>query len=609
MTIKKTLYFFTLLVCQIIFAQNDSITILENVVVSDNQLKKFSNSQSVLKINDSIIHKNQASLTSLLNFNSLIYFKENGLGMVSSPSFRGTTAQQTAVIWNGININSQLNGQTDFNLISTKNFENIAVRSGGGSVIYGSSAIGGSVHLNNELNFKNLFQNEIQTSFGSFSTYGLTYKMQFSTQKLSSNFSFSRNSSKNDYPYLNYDLKNQNGEFYNNSFSFNFGYKWNNFNFIKTYNQVFDSNRNLSGTLAADSKSNYQDFTTKNLVEWISFQNKFTSTLKIAFLYENYKYFENKNSELFSFGKSESFILRYDINYKLNSKITLNSIIDLTQSKGYGSDIEENKRKVFSGLLLLKHQVFVNFLYELGIRKETTSNYQSPILFSFGTNYAPYTFYKIKANVSRNYRVPTFNDLYWQGLGNSNLKPESSFQVEIGNEISYNSCNFSITAYQIKLTDMIQWSPNSSGIWTPKNIKNVTSKGIETNFNFDKKYKNHHIVLNLNYGYTVSKDENENLQLIYVPLHKATFSSSYCFKKIGLFYQFLFNGKVFTSSDNENSLKNYKVSNAGIDFRIGTEKTLKIGFQINNLLNENYQSVLVRPMPGRNFNLNFNFKF
>ncbi len=609
MTLKKILYFLTLLVCQFICAQKDSITILENVVVSDNQLKKFSNSQSVLKINDSIIHKNQASLTSLLSFNSTIYFKENGLGMVSSPSFRGTTAQQTAVIWNGININSQLNGQTDFNLIATKNFENIAVRAGGGSVIYGSSAIGGSVHLNNELNFKNQFQNEIQTSFGSFSTLGLAYKMVVSSEKLSSNFSFSRNSSKNDYPYLNYDLKNQNGEFYNTSYNFNFGYKLNNFNFIKTYNQVFDSNRNLSGTLAADSKNNYQDFTSRNLAEWISFQNKFTSTLKVAFLSENYKYFEDKNSEIFSFGKSETFISRYDLNYKLNSKITFNSIIDFTQSKGYGSDIEENKRKVFSGLLLLKHQVFAKFLYELGIRKETTSNYQSPILFSLGTNYVPFSFYKIKANVSRNFRVPTFNDLYWQGLGNSSLKPESSFQVEIGNEISFKNLSFSITGYQIKLTDMIQWSPNSSGIWTPKNIKNVTSNGIETNLNFDKKYKKHHLILNANYGYTVSKDEKESLQLIYVPYHKTTFSTSYSFKNFGLFYQFLYNGKVFTSSDNENSLKSYKVSNAGIDFQIGTKKTLKIGFQINNLLNENYQSVLVRPMPGRNFNLNFNFKF
>ena len=609
MTIKKALFFFILMMWQFICAQKDSVSILQTVVVSDIQLKKFSNSQSILKINDSTIKKNKSSLTSLLNFNSQIYFKENGLGMVSSPSFRGTTAQQTAVIWNGININSQLNGQTDFNMISAKNFDNITVRAGGGSVIYGTSAIGGSVHLNNDLSFKKQFKNEIETNFGSFTTFGTTYKMLLSSDKISTNFSLTHNTSKNDYPYLNFDQKNQNGAFFNTSFNFNFGYTLNRFNFIKTYNQVFDSNRNLSGTLVADSKSNYKDFTTRNLVEWVSFQNKFTSTLKFAFLSENYKYFEDKNLDNFSFGKSESIISRYDFDYKLNSKINLNSIIDFTQTKGFGSDLVENKRQIFSGLVLFKHQVLSNLIYDIGLRREVTDSYNSPILFSFGTNFRPFKLYTIKANISKNFRIPTFNDLYWQNLGNRNLNPENSVQFELGNQIIFKNLSFSVTAYTIKLTEMIQWSPNNLGIWSPKNIKNVTSKGIETSLTFDKRQINHHFVVNANYAYTNSKDEKENFQLIYVPFHKTTFSLAYSYKKIGLFYQFLYNGKVFTSSDNENSLKSHKVSNAGIDYEIGTKKSIKISFQINNLLNLNYQNIAVRPMPGRNFNLNFNLKF
>src|SRR6218665_2966863 len=153
MTLKKQFLLMSFFLCQFLCAQNDSIIKLSEVSISDVQLKKFSNSQSVLQLNDSIIRKNAVSLTGLLNYNSVVYFKENGLGMVSSPSFRGTTAQQTAVIWNGININSQLNGQTDFNLLNTRDFSSISIKAGGGSVIYGSSAIGGSVHLNNEPDF------------------------------------------------------------------------------------------------------------------------------------------------------------------------------------------------------------------------------------------------------------------------------------------------------------------------------------------------------------------------------------------------------------------------------------------------------------------------
>src|SRR5690606_13909189 len=150
MTANKLLLCFTIFLCQCVSAQSNAI-LLDEVIISDVTLREFSKSQSILTITDSTITKNNASLTDLLKFTTPIYFKENGYGMVSSPSFRGTTAQQTAVIWNGININSQFNGQTDFNTISSKSFNEIDVKSGGGSVVYGTSAIGGSIHLNNQL--------------------------------------------------------------------------------------------------------------------------------------------------------------------------------------------------------------------------------------------------------------------------------------------------------------------------------------------------------------------------------------------------------------------------------------------------------------------------
>src|SRR5690606_21015681 len=98
-------------VTQTIYAQQDTVK-LSGASISGNPLLEKNQTQSEIILNDSILKKNQPSLTQLLNFNSPIYFKENGAGMVSSPSFRGTTASQTVVLWNGININSQTTGQT-----------------------------------------------------------------------------------------------------------------------------------------------------------------------------------------------------------------------------------------------------------------------------------------------------------------------------------------------------------------------------------------------------------------------------------------------------------------------------------------------------------------
>jgi len=188
--------------------------------------------------------------------------------MVSSPSFRGTTAQQTAVVWNGININSQLNGQTDFNTITTRDFNAIAVRAGGGSSIYGSSAIGGSIHLNNTINFKEHFSNSLRLNYGSFNTFGGNYKLDVSNGKFSAQVSISRNSSDNDYEYVDSNDKNLNGQYYTTSINAAVGYKIDENNFLKLYSQVFDGERHFSLIFPSEIPTKYQDQNTRNLLEW-----------------------------------------------------------------------------------------------------------------------------------------------------------------------------------------------------------------------------------------------------------------------------------------------------------------------------------------------------
>ena len=609
MTLKKCFAFCMLLLCQIISAQQDSIVELKEVIISDVQLNRFSNSQSVLQLTDSVIAKNRTSLTTLLNYNSVLFFKENGLGMVSSPSFRGTTASQTAVIWNGININSQLNGQTDFNTLSAKDFNSVTIRAGGGSALYGSSAIGGSIHLNTDLNFVSKFDNVLQLDYGSFNTLGINYKTQMATDKFSAQASISRANSNNDYPYLETNKKNENGQFYNTSFNVGLGYKIDSKSVLKFYSYLFEGERHFSGTLAGQSKSKYIDLNSRNLLEWVGSYNQFTSKLKMAVLSEKYKYFENAATSIFSYGETKTTTAKYDLLYKVNSKLEVNSVLDYTQTKGNGSDIGQDKRQIGSGILLLKHKLFSKFLYEIALRKEITNIYKSPVLFSIGTNFSPFSFYQLKCNASRNYRMPTFNDLYWQGSGTINLKPESSYQAEIGQAFKFKNTSFSVTNYYIKIQDLIHWSPGNDGNWRPNNVGEVTTYGLEFLFNYAKKIGKNQFDFNTTYAYTVSEDVAKKKQLIYVPYHKFTASLAYSFKKFTANYQYLYNGEVFTSSDNFYSLDDYWVSNIGVDYQFGKKKFLQLGFDVLNVFNANYQSVSVRPMPGRNYNINLTFNF
>jgi iron complex outermembrane receptor protein len=610
MTLKKIILSLMLLLCQLILAQNDTLHLKEVVITADTQLKNFSNTQSILKLTDSIIDRNSSSLTSLLNYNTVIYFKENGLGMVSSPSFRGTTAQQTAVVWNGININSQLLGQTDFNVLNTRDFNSISVRAGGGSVIYGSSAIGGSIHLNNELAYNDSFTNEVRVNYGSFNTIGAHYMAKVATDKFSVMVSITRNDSDNDYDYVDSEDKNLNGQYYNTSMNAVAGYRINDKNTLTVYSYLYDGERHFSLIFPSEMKTKYRDTNTRNMLEWMGIYGRFTSKLKAAFLEENYKYYGNIESDNYSYGKTESLIGKYDLLFQINSNIKLNAVVDYTQTKGMGSDLESETRHIGSGSLLFSHNVTDKFMYEAGARKEITNNYDSPFLFSLGTKYNVTSFYAVKLNTSKNFRIPTFNDLYWSGSGNVNLKPETSWQAEIGNDFTVKGVTLTLTGYYTKIKDMLRWLPAGS-VWRPVNTDKVKTYGLEAILAYSRQFGMHKLALNGTYAYTKSEDETTGMQLIYVPYHKATASLSYEIKKLMAYYQFLYNGEVFTRTDNNSkyNMDAYTTGNAGAEYNFGKKNTYRLGMQVLNVWNKNYQTVDGRYMPGRNYNMYLTLKF
>lgn len=607
---KLKLLFAFLFLGQCLFAQNDTIK-LNEVVVSDVQLRDNTVSQTVLQLNDSIIHQNQPALTSLLNYNSVIYFKENGYGMVSSASFRGTTAQQTAVLWNGININSQLLGQTDFNTVTTRDFNSISVKSGGGSVIYGSGAIGGTVHLNNEFQFKDQFRNELYLGYGSFNTINTQYRLNAGSEKWNTQISFSRNSSDNDYPFVGTDEKNTNGQYFNTTVNANIGYKINAKNVLKLYSQFYEDERHFALTSANAIKTKYRNYYTRNLLVWTNYSGAFTSNVKAAILKERYQYYDNIENDNFSFGEVKTFIGKYDVVYSISKNMKLNAIFDYTINEGEGEGIGEATRKIGSGVLLFKHQVSDSFMYEISGRKEITDAYQSPFLFSAGATYAVTKWYKLKLNGSHNFRIPTFNDLYWKPGGNLNLRPESAYQADFGQEFTFNGLKLTATAYYMKIKDMLRWLPTSEGYWAPVNTDKVQSYGAEVLLDYTKKMGAHELGLKGTYAYTVSEDETTKKQLIYVPYHKLTGAVSYSYKNMAAYYQTLYNGEVFTLSDNDPKymVKDYLVSNFGIDYSIGKKSQYRLGAQVRNLTNEKYESVVSRLMPGRNYNITLTLIF
>ncbi|MDX9704412.1 MAG: TonB-dependent receptor [Weeksellaceae bacterium] len=604
---KRYVFFVLILsVNQLLWAQSDTVS-LKEINLSDYYLLHFSDTQTKQFLSDSVIKKNGPLLTQLLNTTSGIYMKENGAGMVSSPSFRGTTASQTAVLWNGININSQFLGQTDFNTVNTFVFDNILIKPGGGSAAYGSAAIGGAIYLNNSLRFNQGFENTIFTRFGSFNTYSLNYNPRFSNENLSFNLAIGKTASDNDYPYLNQNRKNENGEFYNHTLSLSAAHKLDSRNQLKFYGNLFDGSRNFALISTNSLPTKYQDYNTRSLIEWENRSFRFSSQLKLAHLSENFRYYPSLTSKNYEFGENQSWIAQYNLTTNFRSFL-LNLLFDFKHSEGKGTQIHFAKRQNGSAGFILKQKINSKLLYEAGIRQEFSSDYKAPFLYSFGFKWDATSFYQIRFHFSKNFRMPTFNDLYWPGSGNLNLLPETSLQMEVGNRIYFNGLELEITAYSTSVKNLIQWIPKGA-ISKPENVGKVKILGIESRLNYKKKWHYQQIEFNLSYHYNFSEDERKEKQLIYVPFHKSTASLAYAWKNLSAYYQFVFTGKVFTDTGNLYEINNYALSNVGLEWNFDKKRAYKIGTQIMNLWNKDYEIMLNRPMPGRNYTVYLNLNF
>ena len=588
-------------------AQLDHIQELSEVVLTDSKLIHFSEGFKVEKLNDSVIKRNATSLTETLRYNSSIYFKENGFGMVSSPSFRGTNAAQTAVIWNGININSVFTGQTDFNTISPSNYDAILIRSGGGGVQYGSGAVGGSIHLNNDFSFNKKNSTVIGLGYGSFSTISGKASTTQSWDNHYLNIGVDFINSENDYDYVGRNQTNEHGQFSRFSAKINDARKLK--RGIASWNSEYSYNdRNFSGSLNTLGKDAYKDINTRNLWQLQQKMGIFTTTASFAHLFEQYRYYPDSEKFYYDGGKANTFIGALQTEVFLLRKLRLNGKLEYNEVHAKGENVGDNSRKTLAAVVLLNHKLSEDLSYGFNIRKEFLNDFNNPFLFSADAKWDVSKNYALRLNGSKNYRVPTFNDLFWYAGGNIDLVPETSYQVEFGQEFVFGGFKADVAGYYISSEDLIKWIPGNGGLWVPVNISKTQNYGVEVNLDYAIKFNNQHsLSLNANYSYTKAEDLEKEKQLMYVPFHKAGGSLQYDFKNVSAYLDALFNGKAYTTTDNSHSVDPFSVFNLGMEYHLPFNPNVTFGGRLKHVLNTYYENVAYRPMPSRSIEIFLNF--
>lgn len=626
MKLCKAILIICMLWCAVSVAQNDSINRLEKVTLLANTTKK-QEELGLKKVELSVeqVVKNPTNFTELLRYNSPIAFKDYGNGGASSARFRGTSATNTLVLWNGVSINAIGNGQVDFNAISASTSDNITVNSGGGSVQFGSGAIGGVVQLNDILEFREHQDFDLFTSYGSFNTTSNFFKANIGTGKWAVKVASTYNKSDNDYEYLDTRykdengkaLKNINGNYKNYGVDFSLGYQFSSLNKIYFYTTKYYGNRLFSDGLpnpSAGTERN-EDFNQRNLLKWDLSFNSFKQSLKIAYLTQEFRYYGDKEATEYNFGKSNQKLVNYDLSYRFSNYLRLKYTIAYKVIDGATNDLESRKRNGFTLGGAVFYVPTETLTTSFQIRRESNSDFSVPMSVSVAAEKKLNKSIVLKTNLSTNYRIPTYNELYWPVVGNLDLVPEKSKQLELGVDVDVNKLHLSATYFYIHIDDKIIWLPTGgTNLWRPKNIQKVVNQGFETSLSYTLRItKNQELLATSNYTFTNAVNKKTEDNLPFVPNHLLNYNLEYTYKKISLYAQGLYQSKVYTTEDSIDfySIDAVRVLNTGINFTLFIKENTKLvlGGKINNIGNNTYYFTNLRPMPGRNYNLNIHYKF
>ncbi len=583
---------------------------IDTVYLFDIQLDHSQRFQHITKIVQEDLLRNSTNLSEALRFQSPVYIKENGRGMVSSPSFRGTSAQQTAFIWNGINVNSVTLGQGDINNLGMLIYDGVALRAGGSSVIYGSSAIGGTVHLNNDLGFNKGLNGSLFAEYGSFETRNTVFKTSYSDEKFSVKAGFALSSSENDYEVPEKKYLNRNGQYDNRSFSLGAGYRLNPEHTFLWQTVFFDGDQHYP-TSEFGTPTKYLSDTFRTVVDWRYRSDKIRNSLKTAYLEDTYSYFEDTDFPKSSGATTKSYLASTDFNWLAGKDWSLNLLATyrLDEAEGYQSGIQQVQRNSGSAAALARWNINPRLHVEAGLKKEWLENYEAPFLYSFAGQVQIADFYDVTLNASKNFRAPSFNDLYWQPGGNPAIRPEFSNQADLSNRFRFKGFEINITPFYLYIKDMIRWLPTAEGYWSPFNTDKVESYGVESSVQYKHSFSKSSLQLQGGYSYTHSADAETGRLLMYVPEHKAFGSAAFLYSGFELFGQALFTSRVFVTSDENTTtaLPYYTVVNGRLSYNFLQHYSL--GLKVNNIFDTVYQTVESFPMPKRNYSVHVRINF
>lgn len=551
-----------------------------------------------------------------------------GSGALKTAFVRGSAPSQLLVLVNGNRINSFQNDLVDFSLLPLGMVDKIEVSRGGASALYGADALAGVVNILTRSSTDGLHA-RAEVAVGSYGFQHWGAEAGGGSEVISLLGGITQEKGTDDYPFATTgsEVNDTTVHRKNSDFSLRQIYLQGNgkADDRSTYSftvQGVHSERGVPGSISFPSDAARQRDETATVLG--QFQ-----TLHVRGLDFQFKTGFNYSNQIY---RDPNPFYPIDATYR-NTLLTLNPQVQLLSNPAFQSTIgiEFNQGQLrgndFQGSVTRieraaysSSEYHVSFdrdvlnrlsLYAM-LRYDAISDVENAFTPKFGFNLRILRAWdlRVRGSYGQSFRAPSFNDLYYVGFNNPDLKPEKSRTLDAGLMTSWDGIghhSFELTYFSMNTTDRILFDLTT---YKPENIGKSRSSGIEATY--AGVLPGGLLDLGINYSFTDTRklnrispdDPTYNKHLPYVPAQLGSISAGASMAGYRLTLVHTFTGRRYTTEDNSASISPFQLTDINASATIGlSEWRVIVTASVHNVTDRRYEIFPGYPMPGRTFRL------
>ena len=578
-----------------------------------------------------------------------------GVGGLKTVSVRGLGASHTAVAYDGIIITDNQTGQIDLGRFSANQASSVRLVSGPDNDLLQTAAMAAqaaAITVSSARPQLNGEKRDIQTElkYGSFNTFSAIANTAFDLghgNVLTAQAEWLRTDG--NYPYIQDNADSSATKTRDNSDVNRFRAEaaWfstlseNTEITVRTYlylsNQGLPANILYNDNASGERLWNREGFVQSSLKKTLSDRLTLKASAKYGITYTRYLDPKVNNSA----GETDNRYTEHEgylsgvLLYRLTNSLSASAALDGRISKLDGNSTNQASptratvnasaalKYVSERLTLTGRLNYVGTVEKTKIRKAADSyNHLSPVI---GANLLiwPAAGLHLRASYTNTYRLPTFNDLYFEQIGRRDLRPENASITSAGmiieNEFSGLSCSFYADIYNSSVKDRIMAVPGkNTAVWMMKNVGLVVTHGFETGIDVVCTEGRIRPAVKVSYTYQRAMDKSDNgnttwnHQIPYTPRHSASAVAWVETPLVNLSCNYIYSGEYYSNSYNgpEYHMPSYYEAGCAawrsFNF-IGTVSTIKV--ECINFTDSRYELVRNFPMPGRQFRVTLKAEF